>query len=70
MKVFIVIKWFWDGDSYLVNSYLDCFLDQGEAQEFAQSKGLKIYQHGETLPDENDGDYGSPDFIQIIEKTF
>lgn len=77
LKIFIVLYWFWEGDGYLVNEYKDCFLTEEESISFANTltpifggKTIKIYLPGNTIPDESDGDYGTPAFAQIIEKVF
>jgi hypothetical protein len=72
MKVYIILNWFWEGDSYLVNSYEDCFSELKSALEHAENLAAerknKIYGVGHEIPKEQDGGYGSPSFYQIIEK--
>jgi hypothetical protein len=77
MKVYIVLNWFWEGDSYLVNSYEDCFSELNLALEHARNLAMtapgiedkKIYGIGDEIPKEAYGGYGAPNFYQIIEKT-
>ena len=73
--IFIVLYWFWEGDSYLVNSYMDCFLTEYDAVSFAMTlkygdKVVKIYLPNEDIPNEDDGRYGTPAFAQIVKKVF
>lgn len=74
-KIFIVLHWFWEGDGYLLNKYVDCFLTEQEAITSAKTlkcrgEDIKIYLPGEIIPDEDDGFYGTPPFAQIVEKVF
>lgn len=75
-EVYILLFWFWEGDGYLVNSYLDCFLTLEEALKIADQYGIahnqkyKIYLTGEKLPDEDSGGYHSVGFLQIINRIF
>lgn len=73
MKVYILLNWFWEGDSYLVNSYVDCFAELKDALEHAEKlakeKNNRIYGVGHEIPKEKDGHYRSPSFYQIIEKN-
>jgi len=71
-KIHIILLWFWEGDSYLVNKYLDCYSKKDDAIEFAKSakkkyKASKVYMPGEEIPKEEDGEYGSKPFIQVVE---
>lgn len=71
-KIHIILLWFWERDSYLVNKYLDCYLKKDDAIEFAESakkkyKASKVYLPGEEIPKEEDGEYGSKPFIQVVE---
>lgn len=76
ITVYVVLYWFWEGDSYLINTYEDCFLNKEEALKYAEKESLKgntklkIYKDGEDIPEESDGHYGSDGFIEIIEKQF
>lgn len=38
--VYVVLEWYWDGDGYLVNTYVDCFLTEHEALECAHEKAV------------------------------
>lgn len=74
MKVYIILFWFWEGDSYLVNSFVDCKKTMKESlilcSEEAKGKSFvpKLFVPGEDIPKEDDGHYGTPGFFQIIEK--
>ena len=78
IDVYVVLHWFWEGDSYLVNKYMDCFINELDANSFANKEAnnknykepLKIYKNGEDIPDEEDGHYDSPSFIEVIKKSF
>jgi hypothetical protein len=75
IKIFIVLYWFWEGDGYLVNEYKDCFLTYNDAVQFANTfkrdgKTIRIYTPDEEMPNENEGGYGTPSFIQVVEKVF
>lgn len=79
-QIFIVLYWSWDGDGYLVNKYIDCFSNEQEAVKFCETfaynqsmiirKSIKIYLPGDRIPDEDNGDYGTPSFVQIVKKVF
>lgn len=71
--VYVVLYWYWDGDGYLSNQYLDCFLNEEESKKFAKNMmdeyhTRKIYLPGEPIPNNDGGD--GPGFIQIISKKF
>lgn len=72
MKVYILLNWFWEGDGYLVNSYVDCFGELKDiiahAENLAAERNNRIYGIGQEIPKEVDGRYGSLSFYQIIEK--
>jgi hypothetical protein len=42
ITVYVVLNWFYEGDSYLVNSYEDCFLTIEEAVNYANKKASKL----------------------------
>ena len=93
--VYVVLFWYWEGDSNLVNTYEDCFLSKEDAltnankilnqinKNYARLKkdkffgdryepkvSPKIYMFDEPIPDEGDGAWGVPGFVQIIKKEF
>jgi hypothetical protein len=75
IKIYIVLYCFWEGDGYLINKYEDCFLTEDDAISLANTlkysgKPVKIYLPGEEIPDEGDGGYGTPAFVQIVKKEF
>ena len=70
MKVYVLLRWFWEGDGYLVNSYLDCYKSLNDAKsEPTIEFESKIYLPEEPIPEEEEGSYYSDPFYQIIEKT-
>ena len=68
MKIYIVLRWFWEGDGYLINSYKDCFKSLDESLKSCKELGLKTYLPSEEIPKEDEGYYNSSSFLQIIEK--
>lgn len=72
MDVYVVLHWFWEGDSYLVNSFVDIAGTLGEARAIYsehQTGLLLLYLPEEEIPSSSDGQYGSPGFYQILKKT-
>lgn len=71
MKVYVLLLWNWDGDSYLVDSFIDVKKSIKELMTALLSENgnlLKCYLPGDVIPNEDDGHYGSEGFYQIIEK--
>lgn len=75
VNIYIVLYWFWEGDSNLVGSYANCFAAHDEAKKHAHAMlkerdVLKIVDCDNTWNwwDE-DGQYESPGIVQIIKKT-
>lgn len=77
--VFVILHWFWEGDSYLVNSYvgIGSTIEQAESiidsQKETLDEGLqnriKTYYPGENIPKEDDGNYYADSFYQIIREN-
>lgn len=73
ITIYILLYWFWEGDSRLVNSYEDSFLSEKDAYDCFLLKKIndeKLYKVGESIPEEDSGDWGDDSFYQIIKKDF
>ena len=68
MKIYIVLRWFWEGDGYLISSYKDCFKSLDESLKSCKESGLKTYLPSEEITEEHEGHYNFSSFLQIIEK--
>lgn len=81
-KLYVLLLYFWEGDSYLVNDFRGIFDSiesvpeniRNHSIEFKDRKGKPyepkykgFYSPGEKLPKENDGHYGSPGFFSLEE---
>lgn len=72
MKIYVLLHWGWDGDGYLSNMFIDVFDNMAKAKSQAVSESMlmdeKIYMPGEQIPEQDDGNYYTYGFLQIVEK--
>lgn len=65
--VFVLLFWFYDGDSNLVDSFVDVFKTYDSAfQKTLESQGFIILSSAEVEEKKNSqGSYGDPSFFEI-----
>lgn len=73
MKIYIVLEWWYDGDSNLSQSYIKAFSTHAEAKEYiGGEKFYDIEVEFSNYPDftqkDLGGEYGDPSFYHIIEQ--
>lgn len=72
-KLYVLLMWFWEGDSYLVNEYKGVFSDITKIPDRIKSYTCKwsqsIYTDDNinTMPQEIDGGYNSDVFYTFTE---
>jgi len=70
MNIYIILYWFWEGDSHLVNSFCDVVDTEEEAITIIKQKDkcAKIFLSVENIPNEEDGSFGDDGFYQILRR--
>jgi len=73
VKVYVLLYWYWDGDSNLTDTYKGVFATQSEAERkvIYENDGrvtISVYYPGDKLPEESDGHYRSAPFWEIREE--
>jgi len=72
MRIYVILYWFWEGDSHLVNSFVDIATNIDDADKIIAIDGQPMsqtYYVLESIPAEYHGNFGDPGFYQVIVKT-